>query len=261
MNDNLPKKFYKYQKYSDLSKQSLAERYLWFSKPEKLNDPFDCSIPYTLLEPSLADCEAAFKHIPWPQEMIGRLTEEYFTDGNPNENMRRTIVDYSAQGIKEALNKFRDYGVACFTQNIKSILMWSHYADGHKGFCLEFGSDHLPFSDIKKIFKVKYTRVYPTLNPVDVILGRILPSKPELLLTKSSQWKYEKEWRLFKVKGDTKVPYKPEALTGIYFGCLMPIDQKKEFATMFHGTHTKLYEMKRSSTNFKLEISSYVHNS
>jgi len=30
------------------------------------------------------------------------------------------------------------YGVLCFSRRWNNILMWSHYADGHKGICLGF---------------------------------------------------------------------------------------------------------------------------
>jgi hypothetical protein len=36
------------------------------------------------------------------------------------------------------LESFESYGVSCFSESWNSILMWSHYADRHKGICLGF---------------------------------------------------------------------------------------------------------------------------
>ena len=34
-------------------------------------------------------------------------------------------------------------GILCFSEHCDDILMWSHYSDGHKGFCLEFDRERL----------------------------------------------------------------------------------------------------------------------
>ena len=49
-------------------------------------------------------------------------------------------VKIAAEKSFEERNKINLYerGVCCFSEKKDDILMWSHYADGHKGFCLEF---------------------------------------------------------------------------------------------------------------------------
>ena len=71
------------------------------------------------------------------------------------------------------------------------LLMWSHYSQEHKGFCLEFDAsveDTLFWSAMK----VTYTNEYP-----EVDITRL--TQPEefrkLLLTKATCWKYEEERR------------------------------------------------------------------
>lgn len=34
-------------------------------------------------------------------------------------------------------------GVVCLSEHGDDILMWSHYSDGHQGFCLEFDRERL----------------------------------------------------------------------------------------------------------------------
>ena len=40
----MPPRLYKFQRFSDRSRENLRSRLLWFSKPIDFNDPFDCAI-------------------------------------------------------------------------------------------------------------------------------------------------------------------------------------------------------------------------
>jgi hypothetical protein len=46
MKHSLPPKLYKYQPYTTQSLDNLKNRQLWFSKPSRFNDPFDCAIHF-----------------------------------------------------------------------------------------------------------------------------------------------------------------------------------------------------------------------
>ena len=80
--------------------------------------------------------------------------------------------------------------------------MWSHYADEHRGFCIEWKLDSLPNDsalisslypmlygedrfDITKHIEMAAERRYP--NPFIAIAAA---------LYKSSSWEHEKEWRI-----------------------------------------------------------------
>lgn len=39
-------------------------------------------------------------------------------------------------------------GVCCFSEKWDDLLMWAYYADGHKGFCLEFDTNYEPFTKL-----------------------------------------------------------------------------------------------------------------
>ena len=106
--------------------------------------------------------------------------------------------------------------IYCLTPIPDSTLMWSHYADHHRGICLEFDKD----SDlIGMSLQVRYRDTYPELLPQnrDVLA---------LVLTKSSDWSYEQEFRIIastintpaKLHGDF-VMLPDGALTAIIVGC------------------------------------------
>jgi hypothetical protein len=98
-------------------------------------------------------------------------------DGIENEN---------CEGYKAAVA--RRWGVLCFSEEKTDILQWAHYADRHKGICLGFDVS----GSQGKFGQVKYrTTRFP------------FPEKPDvdfswnLLSTKSKEWGYEREWRVF----------------------------------------------------------------
>jgi len=59
-------------------------------------------------------------------------------------------------------------------------------------------------------------------------------------------------------KGNNLLKYDPHALTAIYFGCSMLDDLKESIALMLPQSSAQLFNMERSSTEFKLDILPYT---
>jgi len=257
----IPAKLYKFQTYDKWSIKNLISCHIWFSKPEKLNDPFDCAIPIIFTE-SDKDLTKLVKdhYIKWLRE-LGKSEEiaarelQYLPNGKPSLEMKNRTKNMLREHNQQTIVEFSKMGVACFTTVFHNILMWSHYADGHKGFCLEFDTNYRPFHDRQKLHEVIYSKSYPTHSPLDIVQSPNLVIRP--LITKSKNWKYENEWRFIKDQGNSAFEYDPKALTAIYFGCSMPDDQKSEIATLLAKFDTPLFNMKRSETQFSLEYEPY----
>ena len=110
-------------------------------------------------------------------------------------------------------------GVYCLTSKRDNLLMWAHYANSHKGFCLEFTTKPSG-SFFSNASPVTYSKEYPTVKAF--ISNKGIWGK-ECFLTKSIEWAYEEEWRLTsKETGHLEFP--PELLTGIIFGCKINTD-------------------------------------
>lgn len=248
-----PQKLYKYQPYQTWSLDNLKNRILWFSKPSKFNDPFDCMADFEITNISNDD---------WRKLLIAYKTSEYYDesknsnyeeDGIPSEEIKRKSLDT----IKETLIEYREKvvnknGVACFAESVDDILMWSHYADGHHGFCLEYDTNFHPFDIKEKVFPVNYSENIPIINPINIIINPGEMVLMELLKTKSSHWSYEKEWRLFHAEGDHEYGVEPSALTGIYFGYSMPFVHKEIISLILRDSPTKFYEMKKEKGKFSV---------
>jgi hypothetical protein len=255
MTKPIPPKLYKYQPYNVQTLDNLKNRRLWFSKASRFNDPFDCSIPFSLGEISADDYDTLYALFRSAAPDKKKADSKYLSKGKPNDLLKKEV----AEGVRKASTVVEAHqrGVACFAERLDDILMWSHYGDGHRGFCLEFDTKFDPF---QKAHQVIYSDSYPVLNPADVLLRRTHDAAVQLLTRKSSHWCYEREWRVIHKEGDKEYGVDVSALTGIYFGCAMPFVHKEVIALILAKSPTRLYEMKQSSKGFAVsaELCEYI---
>jgi hypothetical protein len=102
------------------------------------------------------------------------------------------------RSVKEVYRKLdENFGVLSLSETPLSALMWARYADGGRGFLIEFDTQHTWFwgkrnegDSFNHLRQVKYLERTPTyfLN---------LPDETALY-TKSIEWSYEKEWRIIR---------------------------------------------------------------
>jgi hypothetical protein len=118
---------------------------------------------------------------------------ELWCTAQTDRDLRRGLRNWKAQMAQQ-------YGMLCFTRRWRNPVLWSHYADQHRGMCLGF--------DVPR----------ESLRPVAYVTKRLplrLPLTPatteELLFTKYRDWQYEEEWRgWFRLE-------ECDPITGFYF--------------------------------------------
>jgi hypothetical protein len=118
--------------------------------------------------------------------------------------------------------------VCCFSERNDNLLMWAHYADNHRGICLEYD---IPDDVHEKTFmQIIYGESQPILKKVEVFpagdpnAGKLSLKKEDVavFLTKSADWAYEREWRTLRItdklfeKGELHTI--PGKLSAVYFG-------------------------------------------
>lgn len=99
------------------------------------------------------------------------------------------------------------YGITCFCESFDNALLWSHYANKHRGICIEYNFNLLPKNYIllPTLFPVIYSKdrqVIPTGISYDEN-NKLQVNTPQLttyqiiknLISKSDIWSYEREWR------------------------------------------------------------------
>jgi hypothetical protein len=255
MAKDIPLKLYKFQTFNKYSIQNLKRGQIWFSKPRQLNDPFDCAIPF-VLEWTDKDFESFCLQLKGRDNLATPRRSFYITDGKPNQKFQDSIRNTNEYYMRlRIINQISGMGISCFTENLDNILMWSHYADSHKAFCLEFDTKCFPFLDPEKLHKVIYSDKYPSLAPDAFFHDEYMPI--DILITKSLKWKYENEWRQIIDIGNTAVGYDARALTAVYFGCSMPDKQMRKIAAILAKSATSLFKMQRSYKDYALTPTRY----
>ena len=238
-----PTRLYKYESGSTHSLTNLSDSKIWFSDPRTFNDPFDCALPVDMPELTDADCVATLDAL---ANRFGESDVARFR-GHSAADLKTRI----ARGLRTALEDgLRTVGgVSCFSEKVDDILMWGHYANGHRGFCLEFET---ALDDTFELARpVRYTDRFPTVDIAEVIQFRF-GSVFDLMCTKATCWAYEKEWRVLHKEMGTLFGYRPCSLIGVYFGAVMPDAEQRKIGNVLLNTETKLYKMSMAPNEFRL---------
>lgn len=97
-------------------------------------------------------------------------------------------------GIRARLKSWKDQrnaelGILCFSDKWSNPLLWSHYADNHRGIAIGFD---VPDGDLYVPVRYCRRRLQAPLDR-ELVGGDV----DELLLTKFNAWRYESEYRCF----------------------------------------------------------------
>ena len=252
-----PARLFKYEPFSARSLQNLKEQVIYFGSPLGFNDPYDCALTPRIKSPSDADIARLRQHYGSDPE-VPEVTREKFKT-MPDEKLRELILRIGLKSLQEGIAGFlSSNGVSCFSEVNDSLLMWSHYANSGKGFCLEFRTDKSPF---EKLHQVRYAEQMPEVDVVPILCGDSRSKIVDLYRTKAEHWRYEKEWRCIHTKAGTAFGYDSLALTGIYFGADMPSSQFEIIAMVLAGQNetVQLWQGFRSVSEFKVEFRSVTY--
>ena len=223
--------------------KSILDQTIRYSRPQDLNDPFECLPRYDRAE-------------------VVSLVEEKTNDPQQRDKcvesiMKRDFVDF--------FERMNDFGVTSFSTSSTTILMWSHYAEQHKGLCIEYDS-----AKIETLAMVQYA---PTNERALCSVKE--PSKTEAtraLLTKGIEWSYEKEVRRFEGINKCNAIFnpslnrfvftkdvQPETIRGIYFGLRSDPAWMDELCRYERGVNPdcRFFRAKRDTQKFEISFDEY----
>ncbi|MDB5288422.1 MAG: hypothetical protein JWR05_3371 [Mucilaginibacter sp.] len=198
----LPTQLSKYHRIDKYLHESLRGGYFWHSSRTSFNDPYDCYKHLLTFDASNEQLIEYAKRTLLPGEDLDLVTN--FILEEPN-----MVYEAYINSVDSILDS---QGICCFTTNHESTLMWSHYAQHHRGVCLVFDT-HCDVESFM-VAKVRYTDEFIPRNYFDNQTNAAMI----LLTTKSKAWEYEDEYRLIDIRQGA-IPYKREALRCIIFGC------------------------------------------
>lgn len=168
--------------------------------------------------------------------------------------------------IDSLKRSFDGYKIASFCQDskdkraIENTLMWAHYADSHRGFCIEY---HIDSSDFRRdsksklfaarLFEVDYL---PEENNVLAMSdsNTVLNSKTAFF-TKSHDWNYENEVRMVSYSPVNSEKYPPfelgskSRISAIYFGVNCPDETILAVRNALTGRDVKYFKMEINPNN------------
>lgn len=184
-------KFTSFEKALDI----LQNHRLPISNPKYFNDPFDSRIA---VDDNDQDAIKLYKS--WPPCTIPIGARGCY--GNPYKeelNRYNRLIEDAVSGAD--IREIENWRIACFSRQtdwVKYIMMWSLYADSHKGVMFEFSPEFEEY--IKKSYElsdVQYKNERIMITYQDSLnSSQISAKRKEALITKSKAWEYEKETRL-----------------------------------------------------------------
>jgi hypothetical protein len=246
--DLTPQNLYRYRSCNERNFENLKEDKFLLTKPTLFNDPYDSLLyinrqkiiseltketEYDIVEKLQNDSQFKEQQI----QLFGKYFVDIYAHQEPFKNTKekefykkssdKIYTKFVDKLIDESLKSMKQSSlVACLSEDFDSILMWSHYANNHTGFVLNYdfksrysiktkipGVNATEFAD-KKLFPVQYSEerfdatYYVEFHFIDNYFKSIglKLDKPffdklfyyKILLFKSTNWEYEKEWRIIK---------------------------------------------------------------
>lgn len=195
-----------FQRYVDLLLERLdfindKSRQIW----ARINDLID----YHEFFPAPPFYTRAVKLYAKEREAILNELEILESVGNPEDILQKSWEVRKGQVVN-------GMGVLCFSASGTHPLLWAHYADSHRGVCLEYDSEVRPVKGWKKY---KYYPVkYNSGRQLDVLSLGWDRAFFSLVTVKSDDWSYEQEYRLVTLMGPGHQQGTMSSLTGVIFG-------------------------------------------
>jgi hypothetical protein len=286
--------FYKYTTAST-AKLILNGLTVRWRSPAVFNDPFDTHLTLRF----------GFEPDEFPEPMARAFEEMIFGDQDPTwemphrlelaVRMLRTIRDklpreeFARQsragldeGMRNATESMRQYREAwpayvrsmrvfCVAEVENDLLMWSHYADQHRGVVLKLKCIPELDTSLCAARAITYRQDIPVIAGLDEWVAHSTGQRRlnwdglffDLVFTKSAHWSYEREWRcwvLARPEDGTEL-YEdnlldPEEIEALYLGCRMT-KEDREAILGFLGdklNHVTVFQAQTAERRFGLDF-------
>ena len=225
---------------------------LWFSSILSFNDPFDSQWKTVIEGSDTEKVERAKKILLTHSDLLpeGANIESEIINLLSHPELLKITEEVSRQNMNK-------HGVLCLGSEPRSILMWSHYANSHRGIAYQFEiAKDVDF--FHRAVSAKYFKNYPIRNWV----ADSQEEASDAIYGKFKDWEYEKERRLLKTnQANTSWGFKPEALTGILLGINFDdfgwLEELLQERFKRYGDHLKIYQAIKSDNDYSISLKEY----
>lgn len=257
-----PEVLYKYRSWcKENNRKIITENQLYLASPKDFNDPIDCRIGNNY---SLLDTDEKIEE--YAELFIKKHKDNIIEMGLVPDQEKEAIIN----NLKTDLNSFqkdedeltnamlhRCLGVLSMSTRFDSILMWSHYADNHKGFCVGFSETKMRESYLfGKGGPVIYGDEFPKIDPRN---NKVSDKMFLQTFYKAKDWNYEKEYRLTKLffprepnKADRIIIVPNDFIIEVIIGLKTPNEHKKEIIEICNRKNIPIYQIEQVPFEFKL---------
>ncbi len=126
-------------------------------------------------------------------------------------------------------------------------LMWAHYAEKHKGICIQYKVKPSNLFDtddmVVRLLDVNYDKPFPLYGDIPFV---------DSMVVKGGSWRYENETRLIlysKNKIDEYYPLKDVEIEAVYMGWRIDKEKRDYLKRMLKDSCIKLFQMSFSDDN------------
>ncbi|EGR3003269.1 DUF2971 domain-containing protein [Vibrio parahaemolyticus] len=276
-----PETLYKYQSFEGRALENLENMVVFLSPKRLLNDPHELGFQLETYDNFVAK-----------ELELAKKREKHFNDRDYVNVIQKVLESEQekekyAQDLDYFSNAIDASGILSLTIDPTNHLMWTHYANSHSGFCLEFESDFLsgegcalypaeymsdyPILSIAELRDWQYQKIAQSIpnctlvsmhmaykkhfNPLRFELSQLLLT--EALLAKHESWKYEEEWRYIKGKSGA-IKYDSTKLRSIIFGVASTNENIEKVKSILEAQTLsdkfKLKKVVKNPTNFGYEV-------
>ena len=254
-----------------------------FTQPNAMNDPFEARPDsYITREGKAGELADVIQQSPISIWSAGRtatqaeMTRAAYADSvEQNPDCAEQI--YKREGIQIPLDEitkkvydevYNRVGILSLSETPDNLLMWAHYAEGHRGFVLMFDGSHdffkgdRPVAGFEKPKRVEYSSDRPRMKIND-------PNMPAIFFIKGSPWTYEREWRYLKEIEDADVLCQqtnalpvalfhvpPKCILGVILGCYRDQELEDKILALRCERpglqHLRIYRMRASKKHYQL---------
>jgi hypothetical protein len=253
-------KLYKYRAFSARALRMLANNELYFAASNAFNDPFDCR------------ARKGFKFKDTNELMLKmaplEVTHQKITMAEAVTYLK--VVTAKPEAIEEYKRRKSDlfqllvlqsFGICSFSEISHDILMWSHYSDGHKGFCVEFNRTDENILGSARPVDYPTDDEFPFIDYWKVKPEEKIEEFSKIVLTKSKHWCYEKEWRILDRPNHVDATYSghtssyPDSmLSGIIFGARMSREDRRTVIDILSKKPVAFYEAETVKDRFEIKV-------
>ncbi len=315
VDENKPTSLYHYRNCSERTIEAFIENKIYFNTANNFNDPYDCLI-YCNIDNILNRIQNMFDYKKI-ENSINEIIDDTYLNTRPitilPEKAQEIVNILNGQNIKDiyetipkgtlnniinflkklspnVLENYKNYykniqPLACLSETYNDILMWSHYADNHKGFVIEYDTDTLktkcmncsqnktfqtcpnwkqimllPILYTKKrydatnyIFENTIIQTFKNAGIHDIFQLSDDFAQYKINIHKHTDWNYEREWRLqlYKSNHENFITVKPKA---IYLGCRISKFYEDILVRYASEQKIQIYKMDENNSSIKYEL-------